>query len=85
LDASTSTIKFYLSDNNTYNGGDTLLKKVETGTITAGGSITGNIKFNLPTGQSASGKYVIAVIDADNTVVESNEANNQIVYGPLVP
>jgi subtilase family serine protease len=83
LDASSSTIKFHLSDNNTYNEGDTLLKQFPSGTIMAGGSLTGNIKFNLPSGQTASGKYVIAVIDADNTVTESNESNNQVIYGPI--
>jgi hypothetical protein len=82
-DAPSSTVKFYLSDNNTYNEGDTLLRQVPTGNITASGSLTGNIKLNLPTGQTASGKYVIAVIDADNAVTESNEANNQVVYGPV--
>jgi hypothetical protein len=82
-DAPSSMVKFYLSSDNIYGGGDTLLKQISTGTITAGGSITGNIKFKLPTGQTASGKYVIALIDADNTVLESNEANNQVVYGPI--
>jgi hypothetical protein len=82
-DASSSKVKFYLSDNSSYDGGDTLLKEITSETISAGGSLTGNIKFNLPTGQTASGKYVIALIDADNTVVESNENNNKVVYGPI--
>jgi C1A family cysteine protease len=56
-DASPSTIKFYFSDNNTYNGGDILLKQISITTILSGESLTGNVKFNLPSGQSASGKY----------------------------
>jgi hypothetical protein len=83
IDASSCTVKFYLSDNNTYDGGDTLLRQVPLGTIIAGGSLSGNIKFKLQSGQTATGKYVIAVIDAENTVLESNEGNNQIVYGPV--
>ncbi len=82
--ASTYTVKFYLSDNNTYNEGDPLLMQVTMRTITAGQSITGNIRFNLPSGQTGSGKYVIAVIDADNVILESNEANNQAVFGPVI-
>ncbi len=82
-DASSSTVKFYLSDNNTYNGGDTLLKQVSSGSIKAGGSKLINLNINLASGQTASGKYVIAVIDADNTLTESNESNNQAVYGPI--
>ncbi len=31
-----------------------------------------------------SGKYVIAVIDADNVIIESNEANNQAVFGSVI-
>jgi hypothetical protein len=81
--ASTYTVQFYLSDNNTYDGGDTLLRQVPLGTIVAGGSLTGNIRLNLPPGQTGAGKYVIAVIDADNTIVESNESNNQVVFGPV--
>jgi hypothetical protein len=32
---------------------------------------------------TASGKYLLAVIDPDNTLVESNEKNNVIVSGTL--
>jgi hypothetical protein len=31
----------------------------------------------------AKGKYVIAVIDPDNAVTETNKQNNTIIYGPL--
>ena len=34
-------------------------------------------------GQSAKGKYILAVIDKDNLVVEADETNNQIVAGPI--
>jgi hypothetical protein len=32
---------------------------------------------------SASGKYVVAVLDATNAVVEVNEVNNVVVFGPI--
>jgi subtilase family serine protease len=30
----------------------------------------------FPLGETASGKYILAVIDGDNTVVEADESNN---------
>ena len=39
--------------------------------------------MSLPAGVSASGQYVIAVVDSQNVVFESNENNNQIAYGSL--
>ena len=35
----------------------------------------------LPVGVNGSGHFIIAVIDADNTVAECNEDNNIIVFG----
>jgi hypothetical protein len=37
----------------------------------------------LAKGASASGKYVIAVIDPDHVVKETDKTNNTVVYGPL--
>lgn len=66
-DAVTSFVRFYLSSDATYSDGDTLLKKAATGKIKAGK--TKAIKLtNQPLLESASGKYIIAVIDADNTI-----------------
>ncbi|MCX7625291.1 MAG: hypothetical protein N2Z21_03660 [Candidatus Sumerlaeaceae bacterium] len=42
-----------------------------------------SMKLNVPRNMPTTGKYIIAFIDADNKVAESDEANNIIVYGPL--
>lgn len=82
-DALSSFVRFYLSDDNTYDGGDTFLKQVATGKIKKGKSKNRTLSYSFPLGVTVSGKYIIAVIDADNTVVEANETNNNITYGPI--
>lgn len=75
-------ISFYLSNNGTTL--DTLLK-----TFTISQKIGLNeykdslFSFYFPSYLSLSGKYIIAVIDSNNTVKERNKTNNQVSYGPL--
>ena len=40
------------------------------------------LRASVP-GGSAAGLFVLAVVDAGETVSESNEANNVIAFGPL--
>jgi len=82
-EAKTSFVRYYLSDNSDFESSDTFLKKVATGKIKAGKSKVTSISYSFPKGSSASGKYIIAVIDAGNTVVEADETNNNISFGPL--
>ncbi len=78
------SVQFYLSDDEHYNAGvDAFLKKVSTGTIKAGASTTKKMSYNLAPGDTATGKYVIAVIDADHATGEEDEANNEISWGPI--
>jgi hypothetical protein len=81
--APSSIVRYYLSENNTYDGGDIFLKNVSTGTIQQGKGKAKTFSNSFSAGITTGGKYVIAVIDADNTVEELNEANNYIVYGPF--
>jgi len=81
--AVSSFIRFYLSDDTFYDAGDMFLKQVSTGPLKADGSKNRTLSYSFPAGISANDKYIIAVIDADNTVLESNESNNIIVYGPV--
>ena len=60
-----------------------MLKAVSTGNVRAGVSKAIRLSINLPVRQTASGKYVIAVIDPDNILTELDETNNVIVYGPI--
>ncbi len=78
--ATTSFVRYYLSTDNAYDTNDTFLKQVATGKVKVNKPKTKKLSYSFPIGQSASGQYVIAVIDADNTITESNETNNQISY-----
>ena len=40
------------------------------------------LRSAVPAG-SAAGMFVLAMVDAGETVTESNEANNVIAFGPL--
>jgi len=81
LNAPKSFVWFYLSDNDHYDGDgiDVYLKQVATGTVRVGKTKTKTFSYSLPLGETASGKYIIAVIDKDNTVAEANENNNYVV------
>jgi len=72
--ANNVVVNFYLSNNSTYELGDTLIASLYYGTI--GGKITKVNSFNISTKTNPSGKYVIGIIDPSNIVTESNEANN---------
>jgi hypothetical protein len=82
-DASSTQVKCYLSNNATYEAGDTQLKSVATGKLKPGKGKAINVNLNLATNQTATGKYIIALIDKDNLVVEIDETNNTITYGPI--
>jgi len=81
--AASSIVKFYLSDDNTFDAADTYLKQVSIKNIITGESSDKNFKYAFPYGETLAGKYIIAVVDADNTVFEANEDNNEIEYGPM--
>ena len=82
-EAKSSFVGYYLSDNSDFESSDTFLKKAATGKIKAGKSKNTSISYSFKPGDSAAGKYIIAVIDAGNTVAEPDEANNNISFGPL--
>jgi uncharacterized repeat protein (TIGR02543 family) len=82
-DASSTSVSFYLSDNGAFDQTDTFLKSFSTGKLKAGKGKNINLNYNLPAGISASGKYVIAVIDPNNTAPELDNTNNQVPYGPF--
>ena len=81
--ASSSYVTFYLSNNGTFDGGDSPLKSVPVGSIEAGSSKTVQLTTNLSRRQTATGKYIVAVTDARGSVTETNEANNIISSGPI--
>jgi hypothetical protein len=62
---------------------DTYLKGLSTGTVKAGAKKVKKLSYSFTAGQTVKRKYIIAVIDANNTVVEPGKANNIVVFGPL--
>jgi len=81
--APTSFVRYYLSDDAVFDAGDTLLKQQATGTVKVGKPKKRTLSAQLPSGMSGSGKFIIAVLDANHTVAECDENNNIIVFGPL--
>jgi murein DD-endopeptidase MepM/ murein hydrolase activator NlpD len=82
LKAHSSFVRFYLSTDNVYDEGtDTFLKQKATGTLRTEKNKTKKLSYRFH--ETASGMYIVAVIDADNTVAESDESNNYIVFGPI--
>jgi hypothetical protein len=82
LKAPNSVVRFYLSNDKVYDQGDTLLKQMTLGSLGAGKSSTKALNYTIPSGGTAGGKYLIAVIDADNAVAEY-KGDNHVVSGPF--
>jgi hypothetical protein len=80
--ADRSIIRFYLSDDAVLDAGDVLVAERNLGPLKS--QETRRVQFNTALKQSASGKYLIAVLDADDAVVEVNELNNIVVFGPIL-
>lgn len=78
-----SFLRFYLSADPVWDGGDTLLQQVTISALKAGKAKSKKIKQYLPISQTASGQYVLAVLDATGLIVEQNETNNVLVFGPI--
>ena len=78
-----SFVRFYLSNDAYIDGADIFLKQVATGSVRMGTSKAKMLSYSFPFGETASGKYIIAVIDVDNAVTESNKSNNYAVFGPI--
>jgi hypothetical protein len=72
----TSYVEFYLEGEIE----DTLMKRISVGKLKKGKSSIVKLSYSLPTGANAQGKYVLAMIDADDAVGEIDEDNNLIFY-----
>jgi streptogramin lyase len=75
------TVRFYLSSDGVQT--NTFLKQVATGTVKLSKTMKRTLSASLPLGVNGSGQFILAVIDADDTVAECDENNNVIVFGPL--
>ncbi|MFN8544933.1 MAG: Ig-like domain-containing protein [Candidatus Binatia bacterium] len=80
--ASPSLLRCYLSATPAVDNGATLLKEAKIPSQRAGQARKKGLGVRLQ-GGSASGQYVIAVVDATNAVAEMDETNNAVSFGPL--
>jgi hypothetical protein len=76
-------LSLYLSNDAMLDGADTLLRQYKVGGIRTGRSNNRNININLPAGTNASDKYLIALVDADDSVPDADDSNNIAAFGPL--
>ncbi|MBI2836765.1 MAG: hypothetical protein HYX75_00485 [Acidobacteria bacterium] len=72
--AGTFVVKVYLSKGSTPGSGDTLVKTATVASLSAGAVST----INLSATRGAQHKYLVAVIDEDNTIGEGDELNNTV-------
>lgn len=78
-----SVLAIYLSNDGILDASDTRLRQYKLKSLAGNRSTTKSFSVTLPTGASASGKYVIALVDADDAVADADDANNIVVFGPL--
>jgi immune inhibitor A len=84
VDAGSSQVYLYLSEDGSYDKADRLLKKLKIKPLLAGGEATAKVTYVFPAGLNADDKYVIAVIDPLDKVAESHEDNNETAYHVVV-
>jgi subtilase family serine protease len=71
-----STTRLYLSTDGVFNAGDVALGGRPVASLGAGVSESGAVSLVIPASLAAGNYYLIAVCDADGSVVESTETNN---------
>lgn len=79
----TSVLAIYLSNDATLDGSDTLLRQYKIRAISPGQSLTKSVSGKLPVGTDAHGKYILALADADDAVLDADDNNDIAIYGPL--
>jgi len=78
-----SVLGLYLSNDALLDSSDTPLKQYRVRSLAAGRSVNRGVKVVLPAGTNASGKYVIALVDADDAVPDADDTDNFATFGPL--
>jgi subtilase family serine protease len=73
-----STTSFYLSTNLSLDASDTQIGTRPVGPLGPGLTETASIAVGIPSGTPAGTYYIIAVADADHTIVERVETNNTL-------
>ena len=71
-----STTRFYLSVNNVFEAGDTLIAGRTVGQLAAGASSNGSATWTIPAGTPKGIYYIIARADDGGIVAETDETDN---------
>ena len=74
--ASSSVIRYYLSSNSVFDGGDVEMGSDNVISLAKDGSVTVAEEFQIPLNTTAGSWYILYYADADETITESNENNN---------
>ncbi len=80
-----TVLRVYLSTDAVLDASDVLLQEAGVGALKNGETMPRHLNVLLPEGVDATGHFVIAFVDADDIVDETNEANNIVVFGPIQP
>ncbi|MCP4110434.1 MAG: hypothetical protein GY749_33760 [Desulfobacteraceae bacterium] len=80
--AGSTTLKYYLSDNPSYESGDTELNSYTVSNLAINETNEITKTLTIPSDTSAGTWYILFVADADNEADESNEDNN-VAYNEI--
>ena len=85
--APASTLEIYFSDDAVFDGGDALLQAIAVGPVDPGATVPVKMALDLALGISASGSFLIAVLQGNNVGVFANPGPTGIVlfdrlFGP---
>ncbi len=81
--AAATTVQVLLSDDDQPDEDDTVLTELQLRSLKKRRTKELSFRVQLPLGQSAKGQRLLAVVDPDNVVAESNEENNLAVSAVL--
>jgi subtilase family serine protease len=76
--AEATTTRFYLSANSSWDAGDALLGARAVAALAPLATSTGSTSATIPAGTASGTYWIIARADADGTLAETRETNNQL-------
>lgn len=77
--AGSSTTRFYLSNNSSFDANDIMLDGIhDVPALPAGATSLASVSVVIPSDATPGARYVIARADADNLLNESSESNNSV-------
>jgi hypothetical protein len=84
LQASSFVVRFFLSaDSNLDEEEDLFIGRERIGKLKPIKGKEIKLKFKLERGETATGKYLLALVDANDDIVEADETNNLAIFGPI--